>query len=99
MPNCAGVGRFIEKEETDLPQELSRNHVVGVKQTRRALAGGHVTTVYLARDADPTLIGPVAAQAEAQDIPVNREMTMAQLGQACGIAVKAACAATLILTE
>lgn len=99
MPNCAGVGRFIQKEGTDLPQELTQDHVVGVKQTRRALANGRVDTVYLAQDADPALTDPIAAQAEGLSIPVNREMTMAQLGRACGIAVKAACAATLVLTE
>ncbi len=82
-----------------MPQELNGAHVVGVKQTRRALNAGQVKTVYLAQDADPALTDPIAAQAEGQDIPVNRDMTMAQLGRACGIAVKAACAATLVLAE
>ncbi len=99
MPNCAGVGRFIQKEGTDLPIELTGAHVVGVKQTRRALADRRVDTVYLAQDADPALTDPIAAQAEGQNIPVNRDLTMAQLGRACGIAVKAACAATLVLAE
>ncbi len=82
-----------------MPLELAGDRVVGVKQTRRALADRRVDTVYLAQDADPALTDPIAAQAEGAGIPVNRDMTMAQLGRACGIAVKAACAATLVLAE
>ena len=37
--------------------------VVGVKQTRRALQSGLAQALFLARDADPALTEPLAAQA------------------------------------
>ena len=39
--------------------------VVGVKQTRRALQSGLAQALFLARDADPALTEPLAAQAAA----------------------------------
>ena len=70
--------------------------VVGVKQTRRALNAGRVKTLFLARDADPTLIDPLDQAARDRGIGVEKGSTMAQLGAACQIAVGAACCAILI---
>lgn len=70
--------------------------VVGVKQTRRALAGGRVTAVFLAKDADPALTEPLAAQAEEQGVAVHWADTMKALGKACGISVGAAVAASVV---
>ena len=69
--------------------------VVGVKQTRRALQNGQAKALFLARDADPALTGPLAAQAGEQGLPVRWADTMRELGRACGIAVGAAVAATV----
>lgn len=69
--------------------------VVGMKQTRRALLAGQVKALFLATDADPALIDPLAQMAGEKGISANREATMAQLGAACGIAVGAACCAVL----
>lgn len=73
----------------------SEKRVVGAKQSRRAIREGRACRVYLARDADPALTGPIAAECAAAGIPVVTERTMAQLGRDCGIAVKAAVAADL----
>ena len=59
---------------------IAKAKVVGVKQTRRALAQRRAARVYLGRDADPRLID---------------DMTMADLGKACGIAVGTAACAVL----
>ncbi len=69
--------------------------VVGVKQTRRALSGGRAKAVFLARDADPALTEPLAAQAEEQGVPVRWTDSMKALGKACGISVGAAVAASV----
>ena len=77
-------------------EELTQaQRVVGVKQTRRALHAGQVKKLFLALDADPDLVGPLADLARSADIPVEESATMAQLGAACGIAVKAAVAAVV----
>ena len=62
----------------------SQEKVIGVKQSRKAIREGRARQVFLACDADPAITGPVAA-----GIPVQEGYTMAQLGQACRIAVGA----------
>lgn len=76
-----------------LTQLQNTAKVVGVKQTRRALNDGRAKGVFLARDADPNLTEPLAAQAEEKGIEVLWIDSMKALGKACGISVGAAVAA------
>lgn len=69
--------------------------VVGAKQVRRALASREAKKLFVAADADPALVGPLAELAREQGLTVEEAPTMKALGQACGIAVGAACCATL----
>ena len=79
-----------------MPGELaSRDRVVGLKQTRRAVMQGAARAVYLASDADPRLTEPLRELCRAQDVPCDGSMTLQQLGRACGIAVPAAAVAVL----
>lgn len=71
-------------------------HVVGVKQVRRTLTAREAKRLFVARDADPSLTGPLAELAREQGLSVEEVPTMKALGQACGIAVGAACAAISI---
>ena len=73
----------------------SQERVIGVKQSRKAIREGRARQVYLACDADPAIIGPVAQSCAEADIPVLEGYTMAQLGQACHIAVGASVVAVL----
>ncbi len=78
-------------------EELTQaRRVVGAKQTRRALNAGQVRRLFLAQDADPALVDPLAELARSAGVPVEKGVTMAQLGAACRIAVGAACCAVLI---
>lgn len=69
--------------------------VAGVKQLRRALAGGRARRVYLAKDADPQLTEPLARQAAEQGVETVWAGSMKELGRACGLAVGTAAAAVL----
>lgn len=69
--------------------------VIGVKQSRRAVRDGLAQLVFLAYDADPALTEPVERQCQEQQVPVVRDFTMKELGQAAGIQVGAAVAALL----
>lgn len=73
----------------------SEKKVVGVKQSKKALREGRARRVFLAKDADPALTGPIAADCAAAGVPVEDGFTMAQLGRACGIAVGASVVAVL----
>ena len=70
--------------------------VVGVKQSRRAVRDALAQRVFLACDADPALTEPLEAQCSDAKIPVSREFTMRELGQAAGIHVGAAVVTLLI---
>lgn len=67
----------------------SQEKVIGVKQSRKVIREGRARRVFLACDADPAITGPVADSCAEADIPVHGGYTMAQLGQACRIAVGA----------
>ena len=76
--------------------ELSTSEkVVGAKQVRRAVESGTAHKVFLADDADPRVIEPIAVLCGEKGVPTVTGVEMRQLGQACGIAVGAAMAATL----
>lgn len=63
---------------------------VGAKQTLKAMKRNEVTRLYIAKDCDEQVVAPLIAASEGADIPVDRTYTMAELGVACHIKVKAA---------
>jgi large subunit ribosomal protein L7A len=67
--------------------------VVGLKQLRKALKEGTAQKVFLARNAEPRLVEPIADQCAEQSVPCEWVETMSELGAACGIDVGAAAAA------
>ncbi len=77
-------------------EKLKKNKVVvGVKQIRKALDKDLALFVFLARNADPALTGPIEAKCKAQHISCTWVPNMADLGKACGIDVGAAAAAAV----
>ena len=77
-------------------EELStKDKVVGIKQTRRAVARGAAARVYLASDADSRLTEPLRAMCALSGVAVVGDVTMQQLGRACAIAVGTAACAVL----
>jgi len=72
-----------------------RKTVAGAKQIRKALTAGRVREVFLASNADPALTEPIAALCKEKAVPCIWVKTMSALGQACGIEVGTAAAATL----
>ena len=73
----------------------SKEKVIGVKQSRKAIRDGRAKRVFLACDADPAITDPVAENCQALGIPVDEAYTMAQLGHACRITVGASVVAVL----
>ena len=72
-----------------LTELASREKVIGVKQSARAIRDGRAQRVFLACDADRACSGTYPRSA-CGSLPVEEGYTMAQLGRACGIAVGAA---------
>ena len=69
--------------------------VSGIKQSRRAIRDGRARTVFIARDADPAVTGPLRNDCGEHHIPVVEEFSMRELGQAAGIQVGTAAAVLL----
>jgi len=74
-----------------MPYERLTKHksklIIGMKQTLRSLNNGEVAEVYVAEDADNSVIEPVIDLAEELNIPCHRVPSMKKLGIACGIEV------------
>lgn len=70
----------------------AQKRVVGTKQLLRALDEGKIAHVYIAKDADLLLTKRVADRCYDMNIPCTQVETMAELGRACAIDVKAAAA-------
>lgn len=73
----------------------ARRSVTGMKQTIKALEGGKACHVFVARDADERISCHVLETCERCRVPVTMVDTMAELGKASNIKVKAATAAIL----
>ena len=63
---------------------------VGAKQTLKAMKRNEVTHLYIAKDCDEQVVAPLVEASEGAHIPVDRTYTMAELGVACHIKLKAA---------
>ncbi len=77
-----------------MPEALkdASRRVVGARQVIRAIAAGEIAQVFIARDADPFVTRPAMDACEKAGVRFAEVDTMALLGQACGIDVKASVA-------
>ena len=69
--------------------------VAGYKQTRRALSGGEADKVIIARDAEEKVTAPLIRLCEASGVKAEFVDTMRELGDLCGLEVKASSAVVL----
>lgn len=69
--------------------------VVGLRQTKKAVAANKTLCAFLASDADPDATGAIAVLCQERDTPVEWVPSMKELGLSCGITVGAAAAALL----
>jgi len=74
----------------------SAKPIVGIKQSRKAVADKTAKSAYIARNADPDIVEPFALLCSENGVEVVYVDTMEELGRACGINVGAAVA---VLTE
>ncbi len=75
----------------------AQKKVVGTKQTIKSLEkhSEHVDKVYIAKDAEDHVIQPIQQLAQTKQVEIVFVNSMHELGQMCGIKVKAAVAAIL----
>lgn len=73
----------------------SKDKVVGIKQTRKAIKEGYADLVFLAEDVDAHLYKEIKGLCDENHVEICYVKTMKELGEACGIDIKAASAALL----
>lgn len=73
----------------------AENKVVGLKQLLRSLEAEEVLSVYLADDADEHVKERVLQAIGEKEVHIVNVETMEELGDVCGIDVRAACAAII----
>ncbi|MCK9526216.1 MAG: ribosomal L7Ae/L30e/S12e/Gadd45 family protein [Limnochordia bacterium] len=79
-----------------MPDRLEKSlRVVGAKQTLKAIQADEAEAVYLAKDADEHVTGPIRAECIRRGINIVEVETMAELGRACSIEVGAAVAGAM----
>ena len=78
-----------------LSELKTKSKVIGVKQSLKAVKAGNALCVYLADDANPSMLEPIRVMCNENGIGVITVETMAALGQACEIDVGAAVAVLL----
>lgn len=77
-------------------QRLKVNpHTVGMRTTLRAIENGKAELVFLAEDADVFVTRRVQESCKAKNVAYERVSSMKDLGEACEVSVKTACAAIL----
>lgn len=69
--------------------------VVGTKQTMRAVQSGQAAVVFVARDAEERVTGPLLRLCRDKRVEIVWVDEMRELGRACGVEVGAASAAIL----
>ncbi len=70
-------------------------HVVGLKQSEKAIRRGGVTLAFLAEDTDFYLAEPFLALCTEHGIPIEKVESKKVLGKACRVDVPVACAVIL----
>ena len=65
---------------------------IGFKQVRRALSEKRALKVFLSRDCDEKMQVSVECECKSNDVPLFYVDTMTELGNLCGIDVRASCA-------
>lgn len=90
----------LSKGETQMPHRLEKSlRVVGAKQTLKVIQAEQAEVVYLARDADEHVTGPIRRECLNRGINIVDVETMAELGRACSIQVGAAVASVMKSNE
>ncbi len=76
-------------------RRVGKSFVAGVKATEKAVLNGLAHKVFVAIDAEERVVGALRELCEKQDVQVECELTMRELGKFCGLRVGAGACAVL----
>lgn len=67
----------------------AKKTVIGTKQTVKAIHGGHVLEILVARDADNRITQPALQAAKENGVKIDYVESKIELGKVCGLQVGA----------
>lgn len=70
----------------------SEDHVVGLKQSKKAIEAGEAKTAYISNDAEPHIRVPFENLCQLNQVPIIYVETMKELAKACHVDVPTAVA-------
>ena len=79
-----------------LSELIKNKHVIGLKQTTRAVKNSTAKVVYIATDAESHVRIPLSQLCKELSVPVIEVPSMKEMGHALGIEVNTAAAAILL---
>ena len=79
-----------------LSELINSKHIVGLKQTTRAVRSGSVKAVYIAKDVDKRVVTSLLQLCGKKGIPVISAPSMKEFGEALNVEVDTAVAAIVI---
>ena len=68
----------------------AKKTIIGTKQTVKAIHGGHVIEILVARDAEDRITHTAIVAAKEKGVKINFVESKIELGKACGLQVGAA---------
>jgi len=74
----------------------AKKTVIGTKQAVKAIHGGHVAEILVARDADIRITQPAIQLAQENGVKIDFVESKIELGKACGLQVGAAVVAITV---
>ena len=86
---------FWEREFIMISESEKSRLQVGFKQVLKLLKENRAEKVFLAGDCEDKICEPVKSICNENGVPLEMVETMKELGQLCGIQVKASCAAVV----
>ena len=72
------------------------NRVIGIKQVTKAVKRQTVQLVFIANDADERVVEPLKKVCSENNVTIDENATMKEIGSVCNIEVGAAAAAILL---
>ncbi len=93
MGECGHLQIFPDSKQGEKMERIKTStHVVGLKQTQKAIEANRAQLVFIADDADSFVIFPLKKLCEEKSVEIVCVSSMKELGKACRIDVPTAVA-------
>lgn len=87
---------LLKGEQNMFNAQAKGHYLIGAKQVKNAIIAGKALKVYVASDSETQIISPIVELLQKSGLSLFYVNTRKELGEMCGIKVKASCAVETI---